>query len=306
VTQMAKVPTAPFVVRDDSNAEKVDGALDEKPSDVADRTRRELDDALRAKLVAWRARVSQRKLDDDVLLSTPLPSASATGGRVKIEANADIELSHADISSPDGKLLVHDLCIRVRRGTNVMVTGANGSGKSSLFRVIVGAWPFNAGELTRPPLREILFIPQKPYLVIGTLRDNLIYPHSVEQMRGNGVSDADLTLLLSIVDPANNILKQWQFDDVRDWQHAFSGGQKQRVAMARLFYHRPAYAILDECTSAVSDEVEDKLYQTCKQLEITLFTVSHRKALQRHHDALLTFKGGLDGAWELTALAKGE
>jgi ABC-type uncharacterized transport system fused permease/ATPase subunit len=72
--------------------------------------------------------------------------------------------------------------------------------------------------------------------------------------------------------------------------------------MARLFYRRPAYAILDECTSAVSDEVEDKLYETCKVLGITLFTVSHRKSLQRHHDMLLHFKGGLEGAWELSKI----
>lgn len=80
------------------------------------------------------------------------------------------------------------------------------------------------------------------------------------------MTDEDLGDLLSVVDPAGLILKEWSYDDVRDWSFAFSGGQKQRVAMARLFYHRPAYAILDECTSAVSDEVESTLYETCAQV----------------------------------------
>jgi ABC-type uncharacterized transport system YnjBCD ATPase subunit len=82
--------------------------------------------------------------------------------------------------------------------------------------------------------------------VIGTLRDQLIYPHSVDQMRALGVTDDDLRRLLQVVDPANGILGQWTLDETRNWINAFSGGQKQRVAMARVFYHRPRYAILDE------------------------------------------------------------
>jgi ABC-type uncharacterized transport system fused permease/ATPase subunit len=186
----------------------------------------------------------------------------------------------------------------------MMVTGPNGSGKSSLFRVIGGLWPLHRGKVVKPPQRDILFVPQKPYLVIGTLRDQLIYPHSVEQMRAQGITDDDLGALLGVVDPAGLILKEWKYDDVRDWSYAFSGGQKQRVAMARLFYHRPSYAILDECTSAVSDEVEDSLYQTCATLGITLFTVSHRASLRRHHDYCLSFAGGIKGEWSLTPIDK--
>src|SRR5690554_4660895 len=137
-----------------------------------------------------------------------------------------------------------------------MVTGPNGSGKSSLFRILGELWPLHCGTLVKPRKEDILFIPQKPYLVLGTLRDQIIYPHSVGDMQRLGVTDDDLTHLMSIVDPAHAILNQWHWDDVRDWLHALSGGQKQRVAMARLFYHRPLFAILDECTSAVSGETE--------------------------------------------------
>lgn len=101
---------------------------------------------------------------------------------------------------------------------------------------------------------------------------------------------------LAIVDPSDKMVKTWQMDTTLDWFHAFSGGQKQRVAMARLFYHRPKYAVLDETTSAVSSEVEDELYMTCAKIGITLFTVSHREYLKRHHTKVLTFVGE-KGKW---------
>jgi hypothetical protein len=100
----------------------------------------------------------------------------------------------------------------------------------------------------------------------------------------------------AIVDPAENIINSWDWDTKKDWFHAFSGGQKQRVAMARLFYHCPRFAILDECTSAVSDEIEDKIYETCSQIGITIFTVSHRPSLARHHHVVLKFTG--NGGWQ--------
>ena len=139
--------------------------------------------------------------------------------------------------------------------------------------------------------------------LIGTLRDQVIYPHSVKEMEALGVTDYDLERLLNAVDPANTILGAWKWDDENDWFQAFSGGQKQRVAMARLFYHRPLYAILDECTSAVSDEVEDKIYETCREMGITLFTVSHRKYLRKHHDYELNFVGR-GGKWTLKKIEK--
>eukprot|EP01092_Planopodium_desertum_P006979 TRINITY_DN28727_c0_g2_i1.p2 TRINITY_DN28727_c0_g2~~TRINITY_DN28727_c0_g2_i1.p2 ORF type:complete len:260 (-),score=24.86 TRINITY_DN28727_c0_g2_i1:10-789(-) len=163
-------------------------------------------------------------------------------------------------------------------------------------------WPARStdgkrGKLTKPLKRDILFVPQKPYLVLGSLRDQIIYPHSVEEMKKLGVTDEDLDKLLKIVDPAGKIRENWpNWEFVTDWFHAFSGGQKQRIAMARLFYHRPKFAILDECTSAVSDEVEDKIYESCKALGITLLTVSHREYLKKHHEAVLRIEGR-KGEW---------
>jgi len=223
------------------------------------------------------------------------PSRSQNLGGTIITGDM-IKFENVDIVSPEGKLLVKNLTFEVTPGINVMVTGPNGSGKSSLFRVIGELWPLHDGKLTKPRPSDFLFVPQKPYQVLGTLRDQIIYPHSMDQMKTAGVTDSDLENLLGLVDPTHIIRKQWEWDEVKDWINTFSGGQKQRVAMARLFYHRPLFAILDECTSAVSDEVEGKIYETCKKLGITLFTVSHRPQLKRFHDYILRFEGS-QGKW---------
>eukprot|EP00817_Percolomonadidae_sp_ATCC50343_P000637 CAMPEP_0117422292 /NCGR_PEP_ID=MMETSP0758-20121206/3165_1 /TAXON_ID=63605 /ORGANISM="Percolomonas cosmopolitus, Strain AE-1 (ATCC 50343)" /LENGTH=550 /DNA_ID=CAMNT_0005204833 /DNA_START=399 /DNA_END=2048 /DNA_ORIENTATION=- len=201
-----------------------------------------------------------------------------------------LKFNDVSIVSPEGKILVNNLNFEVTPGQHVMVTGPNGCGKSSLFRVIGGLWPVHCGVMTRPGSHDVVFVPQKPYLVLGTLRDQLIYPHDKSTMEKRGVTDEDLTNLLRIVDPELEVLQDWTFDTEKNWFLAFSGGQKQRIAMARLFYHRPRYAILDECTSAVSDEVEDKIYETCSNLGITIFSVSHRKNLIIHHEYNLNFE----------------
>jgi len=177
-----------------------------------------------------------------------------------------------------------------------MVTGPNGSGKSSLFRILGELWPLYNGTIVKPEPQKILFVPQKPYLVQGTLRDQIIYPHTAEKMEELDIKDEDLAKLLTIVDPSKSIISQYKWNEERDWFNIFSGGQKQRLAIARLFYHRPLFALLDECTSAVNDDIETKVYETCKQLGITVFTVSHRPSLKRFHDYILRFDG--KGKWE--------
>jgi len=247
-------------------------------------------------LKSWRARCDSRTA---ALTAKKTPKITEYGNNIQVVEGDIISFDHVDIISPEGKLLVDDLSFVVQNQQNVMVTGPNGAGKSSLFRVIGDLWPPHTHHPQGARIirsANILFVPQKPYLVLGTLRDQVIYPHSKADMEALGVTDKDLEHLLRIVDPKGDLLRTWRWDDELDWFHALSGGQKQRVAMSRLFYHRPHFAILDECTSAVSDEVEDKIYQTCSELGITLFTVSHRKYLRRHHDYELRFEGR-GGKW---------
>jgi ABC-type uncharacterized transport system fused permease/ATPase subunit len=105
----------------------------------------------------------------------------------------------------------------------------------------------------------VFYIPQRPYLPLGTLRDQIIYPHTAEMMRGRGVTDEGVTEVLRVVRLEYLVEREGGYDAVKDWMDVLSGGEKQRVAMARLFYHRPKYAILDECTSAVGVKGEGGL-----------------------------------------------
>jgi ATP-binding cassette subfamily D (ALD) protein 3 len=211
-----------------------------------------------------------------------------------------IRFEGVPLITPNGDMLVRSLDMEVRAGMNVLVAGPNGCGKSSLFRVLGGLWPLFGGRMCRPPPDRIFFIPQRPYLALGSLRDQIIYPHTAEDMRSRGTTDADLLQLLEQVQLGSLAARPGGLSAVCDWADVLSGGEKQRVAMSRVFYHRPQVAVLDECTSAVSVDVEAHMYTRCRELGITLFTVSHRKSLWRFHEYLLRFDGR--GGYEFRAM----
>ena len=126
---------------------------------------------------------------------------------------------------------------------------------------------------------------------LGTLRDQIAYPDSRSQSLSKGMSDDKLIDLLKMVHLEYLVEREGGLDAVQDWADVLSGGEKQRIAMSRLFYHKPLWAILDECTSAVSIDVEGAMYTRARELGITLFTVSHRDSLVKYHEYLLKFDG---------------
>ncbi len=203
----------------------------------------------------------------------------------------DIEFASVPIVSPNGDILVRALSFTVRPGAHLLIVGPNGCGKSSLFRILGGLWPVYGGTVRKPPHASIFYIPQRPYLSRGTLRQQLIYPDSTRHMRAKGVTDADLARWLAAVSVAHILDRPGGWDAEDEWGAALSVGLQQRVAMARLFYHAPRYAILDECTSSVTLEVERAMYETAKALGVTLMTVSHRRSLWRYHGWILQFDG---------------
>ncbi|CAI2165265.1 3074_t:CDS:10 [Funneliformis geosporum] len=183
------------------------------------------------------------------------------------------------IVTPNNDVLVKELSFKVEKGMNCLISGPNGCGKSSLFRILGNLWPLFDGTVTKPAASKLFYVPQKPYLALGTFRDQIIYPDTKSQARSKGFDDNKLLELLNVVHLEYLVDRDGGWDAVQDWADVLSGGEKQRVAMARLFYHRPQFAILDECTSAVSVDVEGIMYTHAHTLGITLFTVSHRHSL---------------------------
>ncbi|XP_072762219.1 ATP-binding cassette sub-family D member 3 [Anoplolepis gracilipes] len=220
------------------------------------------------------------------------------GGKIVPRDNI-IRFDQVPLVTPNGDVLIKELSFEVKSGMNVLVCGPNGCGKSSMFRILGELWPVWAGSITKPPRGKLFYIPQRPYMTLGTLRDQIIYPHTKAEMKRRGnANDEDLKKFLELVqlthlldreNLANSEGQGW--DAVADWMDVLSGGEKQRIAMARLFYHKPQFAILDECTSAVSVDVEDSMYRYCRQENITLFTVSHRRSLWKHHEYYLHMDG---------------
>ncbi|GAA6099579.1 ATP-binding cassette sub-family D member 3a isoform X1 [Tachysurus ichikawai] len=232
-----------------------------------------------------RTMVSQS--DKDALEKLTLVPGS---GRIIFMDNI-IKFEHTPLATPNGDLLIKDLSFEVRSGTNVLVCGPNGCGKSSLFRVLGELWPLFGGSLTKPERGKLFYVPQRPYMTIGSLRDQVIYPDTFEDQKKKGISDQVLKEYLDNVQLGHILNREGTWDAVQDWMDVLSGGEKQRMAMARLFYHKPQFAILDECTSAVSVDVEDYIYSHCRKVGITLFTVSHRKSLWKHHAYYLHMDG---------------
>ncbi|KAG2615837.1 hypothetical protein PVAP13_3NG049812 [Panicum virgatum] len=224
---------------------------------------------------------------------------NSSPGNYISEAN-HIEFSDVKVVTPAGNILVDDLTLRVETGSNLLITGPNGSGKSSLFRVLGGLWPLVSGHIVKPGVgsdlnKEIFYVPQRPYTAVGTLREQLIYPltedQEIEPLTFDGMVD-----LLKNVD-LEYLLERYPLDKEVNWGDELSLGEQQRLGMARLFYHKPKFAILDECTSAVTTDMEERFCKKVRAMGTSCITISHRPALVAFHDIVLSLDG--EGGWNV-------
>nr|CAB3498441.1 unnamed protein product [Digitaria exilis] len=228
-----------------------------------------------------------------------LNSQNSSVGNFISEANY-IEFSGVKVVTASGNVLVDDLTLRLESGSNLLITGPNGSGKSSLFRVLGGLWPLVSGHIVKPGVgsnlnKEIFYVSQRPYTAVGTLRDQLIYPLTADQ-ETEPLSYGGMVDLLKNVD-LEHLLERYPLDKEVNWGDELSLGEQQRLGMARLFYHKPKFAILDECTSAVTIDMEERFCKRVQAMGTSCITISHRPALVAFHEIVLSLDG--EGGWNV-------
>jgi ATP-binding cassette subfamily D (ALD) long-chain fatty acid import protein len=180
-----------------------------------------------------------------------------------------IRLEHVPVVAPalhpmGGDELLESLSFIVHSGDHLLITGPNGVGKSAVARIAAGLWPTYRGLVSRPRNNGVMFLPQRPYLSTGTLRDQVIYPSTAVEFSNAGHRDSQLQRVLEEAKLGYIVEREGGWDTKKVWKDVFSGGEKQRMGIARLLWQEPGFAFVDEGTSAVSGDVEGVLYEACK------------------------------------------
>lgn len=217
------------------------------------------------------------------------------------ENSRAVKLDQLTICTPGKqKILVNELTFDLKRNQSLIIMGASGTGKSSVLRTIAGLWPGACGHLERPAFDHLMFLPQRPYMVEGSLRDQLLYPYP-----DLGVTDEEIRKVVAEVNLSDVFARvDDDLDRVVDWCNVLSLGEQQRVAFARLFLRKPTFAFLDEATSALDEENQGDLYLRLKDSQIAFISVGHRTTLIPYHDRLLTLDRS--GSWEIEEVAATE
>lgn len=206
---------------------------------------------------------------------------------IKTRVSPEIALRDLTLNTPNcERALVTNVTIELENGTGLLFKGPSGSGKSSLLRAVAGLWTSGSGEILRPELRDIMFLPQRPYMPLGSLREQLLYPSGDPD-----TPDYRLQEILARVNLEGLAQRVGGFDTVLNWPDILSLGEQQRLAFGRLLLVAPRYAILDESTSALDSANEELLYGLLAESGTTFISVGHRTSLERFHRKVLQLTG---------------
>ncbi|MEO7034168.1 MAG: ABC transporter ATP-binding protein/permease [Polyangiaceae bacterium] len=204
-----------------------------------------------------------------------------------------LELDNVTVQTPNHeRTLIKNVTLTVSTGHGLVIVGASGGGKSSLLRAVAGLWRAGSGTIRHPDLDHMLFLPQRPYMILGTLRHQLSYPRI-----DRDVPETELHQVLAAVNLPDLVERCGGLDKEVDFAKILSGGEAQRLAIARVLLGKPRYAVLDEATSALDIDNETQMYEALRALGITLVSVSHHSGLMKYHRHVLELT--TDAGWAL-------
>lgn len=239
----------------------------------------------------WRAVVNRL---DTFLSSLERAAAQRKAQQLSLPEGQMLRLQDVDVKRPDGAVLVARLHFSLRPGQRLLIAGPSGCGKSTLLRTVAGLWLYARGEIELPRRQKCLFVPQKPYMPIGSLEEALRYPHASRQLSRTACAEA-----LSLCG-IGYLIKR--LDEHGDWGKMLSLGEQQRLAFARILLQKPEWIFLDEATSALDEANQALVYGLlCERLpEAAVVSVGHRKAIEAYHEQKLLVNGR--GGWQLAVI----
>jgi putative ATP-binding cassette transporter len=249
------------------------------------------------RLAAFSASISRLEGFQGKVDAIAVEGAEAAERSAVKERSDAILVRHANLVPPrSGRVLIRDLNLEVGPHQRLLVVGPSGCGKTSFLRMVSGLWPPAGGSVERPPVGELMFIPQKPYMLLGTLREQLCYPQPTDRF-----SDDQLRHVLTQVRLPELVHRYPDLDIKQDWPRLLSLGEQQRLAFARLLLNSPRFVVLDEATSALDVTTERMLYELLVKRDMAYVSVGHRPTLTAFHDTVLEIDGA--GAWRLLPAA---
>jgi vitamin B12/bleomycin/antimicrobial peptide transport system ATP-binding/permease protein len=251
---------------------------------------------LYSSVAAWRATVERLTGFHNAVALCQEQTRNNPGIATMSDGAAALALDHVELDLPNGQPLLSNGSLTIAQGSRVLLQGPSGSGKSTLFRAIAGIWPFGRGRIHQPRDFNALFLPQRPYFPLGTLREVVLYPKSSRSCSEEEVLDTLAAVGLAHLIP--------RLDESANWAMQLSGGEQQRVAFARALLQKPTWLFLDEASSNLDDTSQTRLYDllTHRLKDCTIVSIAHREELACYHQQRVTMQPGPGGIHRLSQL----